>query len=56
MISGAEWCRCWCYRDCIRPYVLVGAGQSKIEVENQESYNGIDAGTKLTVLKIQLVT
>ena len=40
------------YRDnAFRPYVLVGAGQSKIEVENQESYNGIDAGTEVDSTK-----
>lgn len=39
--------------NAFKPYVLVGAGQSKIKVENQESYTttgalqGIPAGTKI---------
>ena len=34
------------YRDnAFRPYVLVGAGQSKIEVENQETYDGISGSS-----------
>jgi len=37
----------------LKPYVLVGAGQSKIKVENQESYidsdgNPVDAGTEVS--------
>ena len=37
----------------LKPYVLVGAGQSKIKVENQESYvdsegNDVDAGTEVS--------
>ena len=31
----------------LKPYVLIGAGQSKIEIENQETYGGIPAGTEV---------
>ncbi|WP_199507416.1 MULTISPECIES: OmpA family protein [unclassified Psychrobacter] len=33
--------------NALKPYVLVGAGRSKIEVENQEAYNGVAAGEEL---------
>ena len=42
----------------LKPYVLIGAGQSKIEVENQETYNSdlnpgevVEAGTEVTSSK-----
>lgn len=42
--------------NALKPYVLIGAGQSKIEVENQEQYtksNGqvVEAGTEVTSSK-----
>ena len=33
--------------NALKPYVLVGAGRSKIEVENQEAYNGVAAGDEI---------
>ncbi len=42
--------------NALKPYVLIGAGQSKIEVENQEQYTNsnnqvVDAGTEVTSSK-----
>lgn len=42
--------------NALKPYVLIGAGQSKIEIENQESYvdsngNNVSAGTEITSSK-----